>query len=80
MVGITQTLKFIHRYSSLVTLDLSEFNVNVMTGNNVLHMTQGLRNDLSFFVQTPEYFTSMELMIQLENDNFIEVKKILGSG
>ena len=50
------------------TLDLSEFNVNVMTGNNGAHQRSPydpvIRKWPFFFVQTPElFFTSMELMI-----------------
>ena len=65
--------------------DLSEFNVNVMTGNNGAHQRSphdpGIQKLPFFFVQTPQFcFTYMELMIKLANDNFIEVKKILGSG
>ena len=61
----------------------SEFNVNVMTGNNEAyqHSPYGLviQKFFVFFVQAPEFFfTSMELMISLANDNVIEVKKNSG--
>ena len=50
------------------TLDLSEFNVDVMTGNNGAYQRSPydpVIQKLPFlFVQTPElFFTSMELMI-----------------
>ena len=39
------------------TLDLSEFNVNVMTEHtNVFLMTQGFRNDLSFLSRPQNFF------------------------
>ena len=42
------------------TLDLSEFNVNVMTGNNGAHQRTpydpGIQKWPFFFVQTPEFF------------------------
>ena len=67
------------------TLDLSEFNVNVMTGNNGAHQRSPydpvIRKLPFFFVQTPElFFTLMKLSFASYIMSSIEVKKILGSG
>ena len=67
------------------TLDLSEFNVNVMTGNNEAYQRSPYDPVIQkwpfFFVQTPEFFfTSMKLSFASYIMSSIEVKKILGSG
>ena len=68
-----------------ITLDLSEFNGNVMTRNNGAHQCSpydpGIQKWPCFFVQTPEYSsTSMKLSFASYIMSSIEVNKILGSG
>ena len=74
---------FFLNLSLSITLDLSEFNVNVMTGNNGAHQRSSydpvIRKLPFFFVQTPEFFsTSMKLPFASYIMSSIEVKKNSG--
>ena len=76
-------LAFEHRIRSNSTLDLSEFNVNVMTENNEAYQRSPYDPVIwkwpFFFVQTPEFFlTSMKLSFASYIMRSIKVKNISG--
>ena len=72
-----------HHSSRRPTLDLSEFNVNIMTGNNEAYQHSPYDPVIQkwpfFFVQTPDFFfTSMKLSFASFIMSSIKVKNIFG--